>query len=214
MKKVVLKGIGITAILGMVAVEALASYSTVPTDRITASLNAEKTSIIQNLERLATAAPTLSPMGGVLIARGGSGGGGGGGDSSGGSGDGAGSDSGGSAGGGTGEGTADCDGTGDDTADGTADGIADGIGDNIGENTSSEGLANRGTGINHGYGPGDGTGDPENQPLDGSGYGPGTGAGLATSTEGTTPVDVEPVEEKTVDESDAESTPDTVSTSA
>ncbi len=54
MKKTIIIGIGITAVMGLATAEAMAGYSTMPTDRITDNLNVEKTATILSLEELAT----------------------------------------------------------------------------------------------------------------------------------------------------------------
>lgn len=62
MKKTLLSGIGITAVMGLATAEAMAGYSTMPVDRIIDNPDSEQTAIILSLEDLAIAAPTLIPV--------------------------------------------------------------------------------------------------------------------------------------------------------
>ncbi len=50
MKKTLLSGIGITAVMGLATAKAMAGYSTMPVDRIIDNPESEKTAIILSLE--------------------------------------------------------------------------------------------------------------------------------------------------------------------
>lgn len=116
MKKSVMTGIGISAVMSLVAMKAVAGYPGLSAHDTTGNLDGEPSAIILSLEELAPATPVFNPMSGILIARGGGGGNGGGGNGggdAGGGGDSGGSDGGGSDGAGGAGGNGAGDGTGD-----------------------------------------------------------------------------------------------------